>query len=893
MHDKSFLMDTHASNPFNAEQQAVIQATGGHYLVLAPPGCGKTAVLAERIAWAISQGVPLSQMACLTFTNRAARSMRERIAQCCNSGEALERLFVGNVHRFCSHFLFEQAIVAEHTAVIDTDTSISIIADSLGEDELKVLAETKHRQRYSQIINLQHLMYQCEHHYPKELMVHRDAMSGQTLRELCLTLGLDYTQDSAINLYHQAHKYVEKPLLLSSGARLLLLSLYAAQKYETYKRENDLLDFEDLLLFTYDAIAVNPPTAAFSWIQIDEVQDLNPLQLAIIDLFTIQSPSTTVVYLGDSQQAIFSFMGAKTDTLNMLRHRCGDDHFYNFYRNYRSPQYLLDVFNTYGQQQLGIEAAMLPTTTNTIARRPGDLLLMEAADSTSEATMVAHAVSQLYSKHPDETIAVVVAFNSDADAVSEALGKLPHFKISGIDFFSTPPVRLLLAHLGVVAMDHDFISWSQLLVGLGVYSTNSVARQMVRQMMQIAMTPADVLCYDSSTYIAEFVRTYEQQDVVVFDTETTGLDVFNDDVVQIAAIRVRQGRVVDQLNLFLHTDKPIPAMLGDVPNPLVAEYALHDHLPPAEGLNLFCQFAKGCAILGHNATYDYQIMEHNMRRYAPSLSMGQLWPSYFDTLKLAHLLHPRQPSYKLRDLLVQLRLEGQNSHLANDDILATLSLMTECYERARSIVGRQLEFISRHRKSFDRLRGLYGDLYHRTMQARYVPCADGSPLCDALRQAYHYYLDLRIIPQLPKLRYLLSYVRNQLSTPASGCSLAEQLACHYTDLTTLKEADLCGSEEMDERIFVSTVHKAKGLEFDTVFIYGAINGRYPSTYATSDEAKNEEARKFYVALSRARRRLVVSYSLQTNTSWGYTFTNHLTPFMKPIIGFFERASIHS
>ena len=61
---------------FNAEQQRVIEATGGHHLVLAPPGCGKTAVLAERIVWAYQHGVPFSEMACLTFTNRAARSMK-------------------------------------------------------------------------------------------------------------------------------------------------------------------------------------------------------------------------------------------------------------------------------------------------------------------------------------------------------------------------------------------------------------------------------------------------------------------------------------------------------------------------------------------------------------------------------------------------------------------------------------------------------------------------------------------------------------------------------------------------------------------------------------------------------------------------------------------------
>ena len=112
--------------------------------------------------------------------------------------------------------------------------------------------------------------------------------------------------------------------------------------------------------------------------------------------------------------------------------------------------------------------------------------------------------------------------------------------------------------------------------------------------------------------MAEFVEAYEHRDMVVFDTETTGLDIFNDDVVQIAAVKVRQGRVVDTLNLFIETARTIPAMLGDVVNPLVSEYAAQPHLSHAAALQRFVDFAADCVIVGHNATYDYQLMAHNM-----------------------------------------------------------------------------------------------------------------------------------------------------------------------------------------------------------------------------------------------------------------------------------------
>lgn len=893
---------------FNKEQQEVIQASGGYHLVLAPPGCGKTAVLAERIVWARRRGIAFQDMACLTFTNRAARGMRNRITERMaqletGAGErsdgvltdGLDELFVGNVHRFCSQFLFQQAIVPEQAAVIDTDTSMSILADYLGEDELTVLGDNKHRQRYSQIINLQHLMYQCEHRHPGPLIVHRDALPPRLLKELCLAFRLDYSQESSIELYRHADHYRTQlsqsgteGTLLSPDAFRLLTSLYAASQYEAYKQRNDLLDFEDLLLLTYETLvsrdASSSPLPRFGWIQVDEVQDLNPLQLAIIDLFT--APGATVVYLGDPQQAIFSFMGAKTDTLELLRQRAGAQGFHNFYHNYRSPKYLLDVFNVYAEQQLGIAPELLPSTQNLTEKRAGDLLLTDSHTNIDEVNLVARMVRRLYEAYPDESVAVVVAFNSDADELSLALTGVPHFKVSGTDLFPTPDVRLLLAHLSAVAMEHNFIAWSQLFVGLRVYSSQSSARQFVRQLMQRAISPADFLCYEDSTYLAEFVAAYAQCDFVVFDTETTGLSVFDDDVVQIAAIRVRGGRVIDELNLFVETAREIPAMLGDVPNPLVEEYARQPHCTHAEALQRFVDFARDCVILGHNATYDYQIMEHNMCRYAPHLSMEEQWPVYYDSLKLIRLLRPRLRSYKLKSLLEELRLEGQNSHLANDDIMATLSLVDYCYRLGSQLVDEQRTFIARHRLTIGKFRSLYADLYTHAVAQLYRPM-DEPALTAALSHAYDCLRELHRVGDIPKFRYIKSYIETDMLTPGSGHSLAEQLSRHLQDLTTLKEADLCGAVSMQERVFISTVHKAKGLEFDSVIVFDAVEGKYPSAFTDTAEKNEEEARKFYVAVSRARRRLIVTYCRNALTQWGRSYPKQLTPYMESVAHFFR------
>lgn len=880
---------------FNQQQQEVIKAQGGFHLVLAPPGCGKTAVLAERVAWARQQGIDYAQMACLTFTNRAARGMRERIWERMSvdgqrgsqvTDEGLDNLFIGNVHRFCSQFLFQNGVLPEQASVIENEMTISIMADYLGEDELKVLADATHRQRYSQIMNLQHLMYQCCHHYPSRLMAHRDALAPKALREVCLAFGLPYSQESAIDLYLHADFYRDRHALLSSEAGLLLTMLDAAHCYERYKKQHDLVDFEDLLLLTYDAMTGEHAETwrRFDWIQVDEVQDLNPLQIAIIDLFT--APGATVVCLGDSQQAIFSFMGAKTDTLQVLRDRCGAGGFHNFYQNYRSPDYLLEVFNAYGERQLGIGSELLPSTQNRAPRKSGDLELIEAETNIDEVNMVARRVRQFYEQYPEETTAVVVAFNSDADDVSAALTDLPHFKISGVDLFTTLGVRMLLAHLSVLAMEHQFIAWAQLLAGLQVFQTNAASRRFVHALMEQGIAPTDLLHYDGSTYVAEFVDMFEHQDLVIFDTETTGLSVLHDDVVQLAAIRVRRGQVADRLNVFVETDREIPPMLGEVPNPLVKEYGNHAHVSHREALQRFADFACGAAILGHNATYDYQIMEHNMRRYAPELSMYSLWPCYWDSLKLIRLLHPRLRSYKLKSLLQELQLEGQNSHMADDDIMATLSLVSYCYDMARNRVGQQLEFVSRHRQTAEKLRMRYGELYQHAVSNLYAE-TDGPALSEELQHAYRFLRRQERVGEIPKLDYIVRYIEKDLLTPASGRSLAEQLTRHMPDLMTMKEADLCGASSMQERVFVSTVHKAKGLEFDNVIVFDAVEGKFPSAFADTQTKAQEEARKFYVAISRARRRLVVTYCHQSISRWGRWFQKTLTPYMMPIRSFFE------
>ncbi len=108
------------------------------------------------------------------------------------------------------------------------------------------------------------------------------------------------------------------------------------------------------------------------------------------------------------------------------------------------------------------------------------------------------------------------------------------------------------------------------------------------------------------------------------------------------------------------------------------------------------------------------------------------------------------------------------------------------------------------------------------------------------------------------------------------------------EINTLKEADLCNSQSIDDRIFVTTIHKAKGLEFDNVIIFDAVEGRIPNYYSRNDERLlAEDARKFYVAMTRAKRRLYVSQCLLRVDTYNRQHDVHLTPFMNHLLKFFN------
>lgn len=911
----------------DACQREVIEAQGGFHLVLASPGCGKTQILTERIRRAHDvEGVAYADMLCLTFTNRAARGMLERISANI-ADSSVGDVFVGNVHRFCSKFLFGNGLIAAESSVIDEDDAISILARYMGEDEYSVLGDFKRRREYSVIFHLESMMHQIAMGHPKALRTNTDCINAddvKAMQRICSVRGCAFDAVAMVDIYNNVETY--RDLTTADTAdygdyqiiQRLLRKMQLAQQYHQYKKQNNLLDFHDLLLLTYDALNADSAQTEYkryTWVQVDEVQDLNQLQLAIIKLLTARA-YRTVMFLGDEQQAIFSFMGAKLDTLTALKQQSACQ-LHHLSVNHRSPKYLLDIFNTFAAEELHIDPALLPDAGLQL-QAPllgNELALLYSETYEQEVRDCVQFVDRLRTMFPESTTALIVNANRDAEDISGELTRrgIGHFKVSGSDLFSSPELKLLFAHLAVLNNEFNFLAWARLVKGVGVYETNASARNFVRALFDRAILPSDLLRSAAdeaegqnatTTYLQRFVRSYEAETIVVFDTETTGLNVFEDDILQIAAVKMRNGVVVpgSEFCVYVETDREIQAMLGDIVNPIIEERKHHTLLSHHAALRMFMEYADGCRLLGHNADYDWHILDHNLRRYAPEYDLHESHADYLDSLRLVRLLHPELREHKLKSLLTVLGLEGTNSHLADDDVNATRSVVVHCYKQAKERVEGQRTFLSdaRVRQRVDILRRNYGEIYRSAIARLYVRKTypveneamgrkeENVALVAELQRFYDALLADNMIQPISGLRYVTAYLSKDMIDSTAEPSLYEQLSNHAMEISTLKEADLCGSSSIDERIFVTTIHKAKGLEFDNVIIFDAVDGRMPNFYSRNNpRLLAEDARKFYVALSRARSRLYISQCIRRYDYRNMPHDVFTTPFMRHIAKYFQ------
>ena len=259
------------------DQQARIQvmkAEHGRYYVNARAGTGKTESLARRVAYALrleDNGVRVyqpSDILCVTFTNGAEDEMRRRIKAILSSeGGGLEKevnsVYIGNIHKFCLRFLKTNGRGLHPFTIID-EISLTAFVDS----ESSLEYETS-----------------SGRHKTKRVTMEEVRKYAATMRQ--------------IQEKHPARVRMKYFTRIPKAKKAVLENL--AKRYIAYKREHNYCDFDDILIGTYsrlsekDARVKYPKMSAYKWIQVDEMQDLNPLQHGIISKL-IRDRNSTVCY---------------------------------------------------------------------------------------------------------------------------------------------------------------------------------------------------------------------------------------------------------------------------------------------------------------------------------------------------------------------------------------------------------------------------------------------------------------------------------------------------------------------------------------------------------------------------------------------------------------------
>lgn len=742
-------------------------------------------------------------MLCVTFTNRAAREMRTRIES--YLGYYPHDLFAGNMHRFCLQFLYRNNIISADTSVLDEDDRLDLLATILPDKRNAAVTDFLTKAAY---------VYQTDHDHPEYIIRHPHSHISDA----------DYE---------------------------------AIEKYARFKEHNRLIDYDDILLLAYTALQQRPAAdyvmTDYCWAQVDEVQDMTPLQLAIVDAVMVRH-GRTLIYFGDEQQAIFKFIGAGGRALEVLKRQCRGN-ILRLQRNYRSPGYLVEMCNALATDWLGIDADLLPQAVENTTDS-GNLTLFSGSRQAISFT-TAHICRKWRRIAPDDSIAVVCRTNREAEELSALFTtlSLPHFHVPRQDLFHRVPFKTVWSHLAVVAQPFLMHPWARLLYQLRCVPSMGEARKLIGTLRNCAIGGDELLSFDKPLRIERLIDLCDSDKaIVVFDTETTGLDIRHDHVVQIAAAKIVQGKITDTFEVFIDSDRPLPATIDGRPNPIAEAYAQAHKLSPDDAFNAFVSFIGKATLAGHNLDFDVPIMRRNMATRSTVDIPWQLMPlaERLDTLTLSRQLYPRLHSHRLGDMIAHLGISGINSHNAADDAAATAHLLLALADHAHSALPHiQAARDNRDiRRAADRFHREYAHFYLQCRSALYNPTeSNANTLSGAIASADHFMTAHGYTDGIARLDYVKRLVDKCVTAGDEATTFGPQLMRHLFDLLSFNEGDLYTNGIIDERLSIMTIHKAKGMEMDRVVVYDS-----DSFFGPLDD----QARLLYVAFSRARHSLAVA-----------------------------------
>lgn len=444
-------------NELNDAQRAAVEYNEGPQLVIAGAGSGKTRVLTYKIAYLLEHGIHAGNILALTFTNKAAREMKSRIASLV--GEQVARyLWMGTFHSICTRILRQEAELIGYTrdfTIYDTTDSKSVIKHIVKDMQLD------------------------EKVYKPNVVLSRISLAkNQLLSPTSYSSNRDYTmQDRFARIPEVSRIYSE---------------------YNRRLKACNAMDFDDLLfmtntLFKNDDEVLRKYQEYFRYILVDEYQDTNYSQYLIVK--RLAEPDNHICVVGDDAQSIYSFRGANIENILTFQKGYANAQLFKLERNYRSTQTIVNAANSLIRHNRG----QIPKAVYSELSLGERLQLSTYMSDRDEGKAVAQQVKLLHRQGYDyESIAVLYRTNAQSRVIEDELRHLgiPYRIYGGMSFYQRKEIKDAIAYFRLAVNPHDNEAFARVinypLRGIGetsVMKVREASRLAACSMMEVVCNP--------------------------------------------------------------------------------------------------------------------------------------------------------------------------------------------------------------------------------------------------------------------------------------------------------------------------------------------------------------------------------------------------------------------
>src|SRR5882762_10508449 len=401
----------------NEPQKEAVQHIDGPIMIIAGAGSGKTKVLTTRIAHLMSQGVDSFNILALTFTNKAAKEMKERVERTLGNSDA-RNLYIGTFHSVFARILRGEAHrlgYPSNFTIYDTDDAKSVLKTVINE------------------LNLD------DKHYKPNVVYNRISQAKNSL------VGpAEYANDYAIQ---QEDMRSNRPAI--------------AQIYDAYAKrsfKNGSMDFDDLLIKMYELLKNFPESLhkfqhKFKYILIDEYQDTNAAQYEIIKLLGAAHENVCVV--GDDAQSIYCFRGATIENILQFQKDYDDVKVVKLEQNYRSTKNIISIAN----EVIGNNKGQIPKNLWTDNEEGEKIKLVRTMTDNEEGKFTADTIQEqkLRNHYNNRDFAILYRTNAQRRAFEESLRRMgiPYTMFGGISFYQRKEIKDYVGYLRIIVNSRD------------------------------------------------------------------------------------------------------------------------------------------------------------------------------------------------------------------------------------------------------------------------------------------------------------------------------------------------------------------------------------------------------------------------------------------------------